>query len=82
MRVLQSEASTSVCQHKHSLTFQEQPLCKGLLKSIPVHLYPGSQLVCMLTQTLVIVTAVHILVAILHVESVQGGGGGGGGSIE
>ena len=31
----------------------------------------------MLTQTLVIVTAVYILLAILHVESVQGGGEGG-----
>ena len=41
------------------------------LKSIRVHLDPGSQLVCLLTQTLVIVTTVCIFVANLRVESVR-----------
>ena len=40
------------------------------LKSIRVHLDPGSQLVCVPTQTLVIVTTVLIFVANLRVESV------------
>ena len=38
-----------------------------LLKSIRVHLDPGSQLVCVLTQTLVIVTTARIFVANLRV---------------
>ena len=41
-----------------------------ILKSIRVHLNPGSQLVCVLMQTLVIVTTVRIFVANLGVESV------------
>ena len=42
------------------------------IKYIRVHLDPGSQLVCMLTQTLVIVTTVRILFAPnLPVEFVQ-----------
>ena len=45
-------------------------MCKGL-KSIRVHLDPGSQLVCVATQKLVIVTTVHIFVANLRVESVR-----------
>ena len=41
------------------------------LKSIRVHLDPRSQLVCVLTQTLVIVTTVRIFVANLRVESAR-----------
>ena len=39
-----------------------------LLKSILVHLDPGSQLVCLLMQMLVIVTTIRIFVANLRTE--------------
>ena len=45
--------------------------CNAHLKSIRVHLDPESQLVCMLTQTLVILTTVRIFVANLRVELVR-----------
>ena len=59
----------TVCTHSHRGCYQ----CTHELKTICIHLSPGSQLVCLPTQTLVIVTAARIFAVNLRVAFVCAG---------